>query len=187
MSSIKKKRFLWKCSVFPNFVRYTKTEKLISSLQLLNIRVSQSVADTAVIIFQRSRFNSRNLKQSEQFFCVKPRYSHFDGLVPVDDVTAQRECVDVDHVDIPTLRAHVNPLRLERQVKTGDSGDNIEDRVNITCFGEFNQTLCMLYWYNNMVFGLFVLTFVRHCLRRYSISNVGRTCCSHVKNGLSSG
>lgn len=53
-----------------------------------------------------------------------PEYSHFDGLVPVDDVSAEREGFDVDDVHVAALRAHVDPLRLQRQVEAGDPEDN---------------------------------------------------------------
>lgn len=51
---------------------------------------------------------------------IKYRYSHFDGLVPVDDVPAEREGLDVDDVHVAALRAHVHPLGLQRQVQAGD-------------------------------------------------------------------
>lgn len=47
-------------------------------------------------------------------------YSHFDGLVPVDDVSGEREGLDVDDVHVPALRAHVDPLGGERQVQARD-------------------------------------------------------------------
>lgn len=53
----------------------------------------------------------------------KSEYSHFDGLVPVDDVPAEREGLDVDDVHVAALRAHVHPLRLQRQVQAGDPGE----------------------------------------------------------------
>jgi len=39
-----------------------------------------------------------------------------DGLVPHDDVSGQNERLDVDDVHVALVRAHVQPLALERQV-----------------------------------------------------------------------
>lgn len=47
-------------------------------------------------------------------------YSHFDGLVPVDDVSGEREGLDVDHVHVAALRADVDPLGGQRQVQARD-------------------------------------------------------------------
>lgn len=55
-------------------------------------------------------------------------YSHFDGLVPVDDVAGEREGVDVDDVHVPTLRAHVQPLGLQREVQACDPADKGQAR-----------------------------------------------------------
>ena len=48
--------------------------------------------------------------------------SQFDGLVPHDDVAGQDKGLDVDDVSVATLRAHVQPLALERKVAEGDPG-----------------------------------------------------------------
>lgn len=47
-------------------------------------------------------------------------YSHFDGLVPVDDVAGERKRLDVDYVHVTALRAHVDPLGGQRQVEARD-------------------------------------------------------------------
>lgn len=43
-------------------------------------------------------------------------YSHFNGLVPVNNVTGEDEALNVDHMNVTTLRTHVQPLALERKV-----------------------------------------------------------------------
>ena len=45
--------------------------------------------------------------------------SQFDGLVPHDDVAGQDKGLDVDDVSVASLRAHVQPLALERKVAEG--------------------------------------------------------------------
>jgi hypothetical protein len=39
-------------------------------------------------------------------------YLHLDGFVPVDDVSRQHKGLDVNNVDVPTLRADVQPFAL---------------------------------------------------------------------------
>ena len=43
-----------------------------------------------------------------------------DGFVPVDDVARQGKGLDVDHMDVASLRAYVQPLALVRQVDVSD-------------------------------------------------------------------
>lgn len=42
---------------------------------------------------------------------------HFDGFVPVDHVSGEREGLNVDDVHVPAFGADVDPLRLQRQVQ----------------------------------------------------------------------
>lgn len=42
--------------------------------------------------------------------------SQFDGFVPHDGVTRQRETLDVHHMNVAMVRSYVNPLRLERKM-----------------------------------------------------------------------
>ena len=53
-------------------------------------------------------------------------YSQFYGLVPVDDVSRERERVHVDDVNVAPLRADVQPLALERQAHRHDPGGGEE-------------------------------------------------------------
>ena len=46
-------------------------------------------------------------------------YLQFNGFVPVDDVTWELKGLNVDNVHIATLRTHVQPLALKRQVTIG--------------------------------------------------------------------
>lgn len=46
-----------------------------------------------------------------------------DGFVPVDDVTRELKSIDINHMDISTLRPNINPLTLERQDQAGDPGN----------------------------------------------------------------
>lgn len=50
-------------------------------------------------------------------------YLHFDSLVPVDNVSAERESLDVDHVHVAAFRAYVDPFRRQRQVQARDPGN----------------------------------------------------------------
>lgn len=43
-------------------------------------------------------------------------YLQLDGFVPVDDVARQHEGLDVNHVDVSTFRADVQPFALQWQV-----------------------------------------------------------------------
>jgi hypothetical protein len=48
------------------------------------------------------------------------RYLQLDGFVPVDDVSGQHKGLDVDHVNVSTLCADVQPFALQWQVDVRD-------------------------------------------------------------------
>jgi len=48
-------------------------------------------------------------------------YLQIDSLVPVDNVAGHNERLNVDDVNVTTVRAYVQPLALEGQVTEGDS------------------------------------------------------------------
>lgn len=54
-----------------------------------------------------------------------------DGFIPVDHVTGDGEGLDVHDVDVPPLRAHVEPFALEREVEAGDPA-GMEKKGTIT-------------------------------------------------------
>jgi hypothetical protein len=48
------------------------------------------------------------------------RYLQLDGFVPVDDVSGQHKGLDIDHMNVSTLRADVQPFALQWQVDVRD-------------------------------------------------------------------
>ena len=53
--------------------------------------------------------------------CIHLESSHFDALIPVDDVSGESERLDIDDVHIAAFSPDVHPLGLERQVTERNS------------------------------------------------------------------
>ena len=51
-----------------------------------------------------------------------PNYLHFNGFIPVDDISTQDETFNMHYVDVSSLSPDVKPLRLQGQVHVCDSG-----------------------------------------------------------------
>ena len=73
---------------------------------------------------------STNLSSPDSDFKrrVRGADSQFDGFVPVDDVTRERERLETDDVNVAAFSADVQPLALERQVAVADSARTSQRR-----------------------------------------------------------